>query len=138
MAQEVTNFARFYGILKESYSFAPKVLVEAYKKSVVSRFSGGRTTSLREMTKKEYDEMCDKIEEFAPVPSHTACAALRRQRSVCLNLMRRIGVDTTDWTAINKYCRSSKIAGVEFRELDFDDLYRLSLKLRMILKKQSK
>ena len=50
MAQEVTNFARFYGILKKSYSFATKELGEVFKEEVVSQFSGGRTTSLREMT----------------------------------------------------------------------------------------
>ena len=136
MAQEVTNFARFYGILKKSYSFATKELGEVFQEEVVSQFSGGRTTSLREMTKKEYDEMCDKLEGFTPELLRTVRDELRRHRSVCLNLMQRIGVDTTDWTAINKYCRSPKIAGVEFRELDIDDLDRLSLKLRMILRKQ--
>ena len=138
MKQEVTNFARFYGILKKSYSFATKELGEEFKEGVVSQFSGGRTTSLREMTKKEYDEMCDILEEFTPELFRIARDELRRHRSVCLNLMQRIGVDTTDWTAINKCCRSPKIAGVEFRELDIEDLDRLSLKLRMILKKQSK
>lgn len=136
MAQEVTNFARFYGILKKGYSFATKELGEEFKEGVVSQFSGGRTTSLREMTKKEYDEMCDKLEEFTPELLRTARDELRRHRSVCLNLMQRIGVDTTNWTAINNYCRSPKIAGVEFRELDTEDLGRLSLKLRMILRKQ--
>lgn len=136
MAQEVTNFARFYGILKKSYSFANKELGEEFKEGLVSQFSCGRTTSLREMTKKEYDEMCDKLEEFTPRLLRTARDELRRYRSVCLNLMQRIGVDTTSWQAVNDYCRSPKIAGVEFRDLSVENLDKLSLKLRMILKKQ--
>ena len=31
MAQEVTNFARFYGILKKSYKFATKELGDEFK-----------------------------------------------------------------------------------------------------------
>ena len=62
---------------------------------------------------------------------------LRKSRSVCLRLMQKIGVDTTSWRVVNDYCKSPKIAGADFRVLSIHDLDRLSLKLRMILKKQS-
>ena len=62
MAQEVTNFARFYGILKKNYEFATKELGDEFKEGLVSQFTNGRTTSLRDMTRKEYDRMCVELE----------------------------------------------------------------------------
>ncbi len=62
MEQQVTNYARFYGIVNKHYKFATKELGEEFKEGVVSQFTDGRTTSLREMTRKEYDTMCDKLE----------------------------------------------------------------------------
>ena len=40
------------------------------------------------------------------------------------------------YITINDYCRSPKIAGVPFRELDIEALDKLSIKLRVILKKK--
>lgn len=135
MAQEVTNFGRFYASFnKLSYSDDR----EEFKKSIVMQYTWNRTDSLREMTLKEYNSCCSALEKLIGQDGRRKNLRdeLRRHRSVCLNLMQRIGIDTTDWTAINRYCRSPKIAGTEFRELDTDDLDHLSLKLRMILKKQ--
>ena len=61
---------------------------------------------------------------------------LRKSRSVCLGLLQKIGVDTTCWQAVNDYCKSPKIAGKVFAELDIEELQQLSKKLRMILKKK--
>lgn len=134
MTQEVTNYARFYTLLNRMPYKGDK---EDLKCSLVSEFSHGRTDSLKEVTKLEYNAMCVSMERVVPSEARRRWKEERRRaRSVCLNLMQKIGIDTTDWTAINNYCRSPKIAGVEFRELDIDDLERLSLKLRMILKKQ--
>ena len=53
--QEVTNFARFYSILKR----VPKMGGEDFaKRELVSIGTDGRTESLREMTRKEYDGLC--------------------------------------------------------------------------------
>ena len=50
--QEVTNFARFYSIFKR----VPKIGDNEYlKKEMVSVATGGRTESLKEITRKEYD-----------------------------------------------------------------------------------
>lgn len=136
MTQEVTNYARFYTLLNRMPYKGDK---EDLKCSLVSEFSHGRTDSLKEVTKLEYNAMCVSMERVVPSEARRWWKEERRRaRSVCLNLMQKIGIDTTDWTAINNYCRSPKIAGVEFRELDIEGLGRLSLKLRMILKKQSK
>ena len=131
--QEVTNFARFYSILKR----VPKIGDNEYlKKEMVSVATGGRTESLKEITRKEYDDLCNLLEKRFPEKRNIYVEQRRKKRSSCLKLLQKIGVDTTNWTAINDYCKSPKIAGKVFAELDIEELQQLSIKLRMILKKQ--
>lgn len=137
MAQEVTNFARFYTAFNKLPYDGDR---EEFKNSLVLQYTKERTNSLKDMTRSEYEECCMALEKLSGCDERRKELRneLRHHRSVCLILMQRIGVDTTDWNAVNNFCRSPKITGVEFRELDIDDLEHLSLKLRMILKKQSK
>ncbi len=131
--QEVTNFARFYSILKR----VPKMGGEDFaKRELVSIGTDGRTESLREMTRKEYDALCDLLEKRFPEKRDIYVEQRRKKRSCCLKLLQKIGVDTTSWPAINDYCKSPKIAGKVFAELDIEELQQLSKKLRMILKKK--
>jgi len=131
--QEVTNFARFYSILKR----VPKICDNEYlKKEMVSVATGGRTESLKEITRKEYDDLCNLLEKRFPEKRNIYVEQRRKKRSSCLKLLQKIGVDTTSWTAINNYCKSPKIAGKVFADLDIEELQQLSLKLRMILKKK--
>ena len=131
--QEVTNFARFYSILKR----VPKMGGEDFaKRELVSIGTDGRTESLREMTRKEHDGLCDLLEKRFPEKRDIYVEQRRKKRSSCLKLLQKIGVDTTSWPAINDYCKSPKIAGKVFAELDIEELQQLSKKLRMILKKK--
>lgn len=131
--QEVTNFARFYSILKR----VPKIGDNEYlKKEMVSVATGGRSESLKEITRKEYDDLCNLLEKRFPEKRNIYVEQRRKKRSSCLKLLQKIGVDTTNWTAINNYCKSPKIAGKVFAELGIEELQQLSIKLRMILKKQ--
>ena len=133
MEQQVTNFARFYGILKRM----PKIGDNEYlKKEMVSVATGGRTESLKEITRKEYDDLCNLLEKRFPEKRNIYVEQRRKKRSSCLKLLQKIGVDTTSWPAINDYCKSPKIAGKVFAELDIEELQQLSKKLRMILKKK--
>ena len=133
MEQQVTNFARFYGILKR----VPKIGDNEYlKKEMVSVATGGRTESLKEITRKEYDDLCNLLEKRFPEKRNIYVEQRRKKRSSCLKLLQKIGVDTTSWTAINNFCKSPKIAGKVFADLDIEELQLLSLKLRMILKKK--
>ena len=125
----VTNFVRFYGILKKSYKFATKELGDEFKEGVVSQFTNGRTTSLREMTRKEYDLMCDKLEGATAQLLRSAKDEQRRHRSRCLRLMQMLGIDTTDWTRIKPF--ASKV----FSKLSNEELEQLSVKLRSIQRK---
>lgn len=129
------NYARFYGIVNKGYTFASKELGEEFKKGLVSQFTDGRTTSLREMTRKEYDTMCDTLEGATARLLRTAKETQRRHRSRCLKLMQQAGIDTTDWQRINDFCRHPKIAGKVFAQLNLADLNSLQTKLRAIIRK---
>ena len=135
MTQEVTNFARFYGILKERFTFASKELGEEFKESLVSQFTNGRTTSLREMSLEEYDEMCDRLDGPTALIRKSIEAEHRRLRSRCLRQMQQLGIDTTDWSRINAFCQDPRICGKPFRQLSQEELEQLSVKLRAISRK---
>ena len=116
------NYARFYTLLKK--------LPGADKEVLVSSFTNGRTTSLREMTSEEYDELCASMEELTGWK-----VQVKKARSVCLKLMQQAGIDTTDWQRINDFCRHPRIAGKEFARLTLEELDSLQTKLRSILRK---
>ena len=101
------NYARFYGLLKK--------LPGADKETLVYCTTCGRTTSLREMTSEEYDELCASMEELTGWK-----VQVKKARSVCLKLMQQAGIDTTDWQRINDFCRHPRIAGKEFARLTLE------------------
>ena len=57
MAQEITNYARFYALLGK--------LPGANKETLVYQFTNGRTTHLRLMADSEYRSMCNEMERVA-------------------------------------------------------------------------
>ena len=131
--QKVTNFSRFYGLLRTLPYIGDR---DDLKRDLVSQATSGRTEHLREMTLNEYIQCCKSMERLSV--NRTSSLDLRQKRRLVLNLMKDIGVDTTDWDMINKFCISKKISGKKFRNLDIDELENVSLRLRMILNKQEK
>ncbi|MCE2616089.1 hypothetical protein [Phocaeicola oris] len=123
------NYARFYTLLKK--------LPDADKETLVAQYTGGRTTSLRETTLQEYKTMCDDMQQVAGYDERMAALRkeLRRRRSVCLKLMQRLGIDTTDWAAIDNFCMHPRIAGKLFRQISAEELDALAIKLRAIDRK---
>ena len=124
------NYARFYTLLKK--------MPGADKETLVEQYTNGRTSSLRETTRQEYDRMCRDMER------ETGCdefvegirRQLRRKRSVCLKLMQQLGIDTTDWNRVNAFCEDARIAGKAFRHISIDELEALAVKLRAIKRKK--
>lgn len=100
------------------------------KTALVAQFTEHRTTSLKEMTRKEYDAMCASLEERTGWKEQ-----LKKKRSLCLKLMQKAGVDTTDWQRINDFCQNPRIAGKVFAQLGLKDLDALQVKLRAIMGK---
>lgn len=116
------NYARFFGLLAKL-----PVHNEQMKEEFVSVFTEERTSSLKEMTSTEYDRMCDALEV-----SLNSKSQLRGFRSTALNVMQRIGIDTTDWARINAFCEDKRIAGKAFYHLTEPELVILTVKLRSI------
>ena len=122
----VQNYHRFYASLNR----LPGGNTEDMKESLVWSFTDGRTTSLKEMTQNEYNAMCASLEERTGWKEQ-----LKKKRSVCLKLMQKSGIDTTDWQRINAFCEDPRIAGKEFARLTSEELEKISVKLRSIQRK---
>ena len=135
--QEITNFARFYTLFNKIPCSGDR---EEFKKEMVSNATLGRTDSLREVTRREYQDLCEALEKVCPSSERekaleAAREELRRQRSICLRLMQKLGIDTTDWTRINAFCQDGRIAGKQFRDITSEELEQLAKKLRSIERK---
>ena len=132
MTQQVTNFARFYAVFNLLPATGDR---EDRKRSIVGQYTRNRTDSLREMTRREYEDCCAALERLTGRDRDLIRAELRRRRSACLHLMQLMGIDTTDWTCVSEFCSQPRIAGKEFRRLDTEELDILAVKLRAIRRK---
>ena len=128
MANE-RNYARFYTLLKK--------LPGADKETLVEQYTNGRTTSLRETTRQEYDRMCRDMERETGYDEFVEDIRrqLRRKRSEVLKLMQQLGIDTTNWNRVDAFCEDVRIAGKAFRHISIDELEALAVKLRIIERK---
>lgn len=120
------NYARFYTLLRK--------LPGADKETLVYQFTKGRTSSLREMSDGEYRMMCNEMERVSGEDARREAwlKALKRRRSVCLKLMQELGIDTTDWSRVDDFCRHPRIAAKMFRQIGVEELENLAVKLRAI------
>lgn len=124
------NYARFYALLKQ--------LPHADKDTLVWQYTQGRTKSLKEASKWEYDVMCRDMERVVNNDNNVALkqAALRKARSGVLHQLQIYGLDTTDWATVDAFCKNPRIAGKLFRELTIKDLNEVNKKIRVIIKKE--
>lgn len=127
MAQEVTNFARFYASFNRLPCGGDR---DDMKRDLVRQWTWNRTDSLREMTKAEYNACCEAMERLTGRKDKQ-----KAKRSLCLKLMQKLGIDTTDWTRINAFCQDQRIAGKVFARLTIEELDALAEKLRAIQRK---
>ncbi len=134
MAQEITNFARFYGVFNKLSYKGDK---EELKSDLVRQATNGRTESLREVTRREYEDLCSSLERTVPgaAVQSAIMAELKRQRSIALHQMQKMGVDTTDWNRINALCKDQRIAGKLFGQMTAEELAAMTVKLRAIERK---
>lgn len=127
MAQEVTNFARFYASFNQLPCSGDR---DDMKRDLVRQWTWNRTDSLREMTKAEYDGCCNALERITGRKDEQ-----KKKRSQCLKLMQKMGIDTSDWTRVNAFCQDQRIAGKVFAQLTNEELDALADKLRAIQRK---
>ncbi len=127
MAQQVTNFGRFYTAVRALDPIGDR---DDVKKSLVYQYTDGRTDSLREMTRAEYDRCCEDLERKTGQKDE-----LRKERSATLKLMQKMGVDTTDWGRVNLLCRDARIIGKDFYYITAEEHKELRRKLKSIERK---
>ena len=134
MAQEVTNFARFYALFNKLPYQGDR---EEFKKQIVLQYTWNRTDSLKEMTAKEYEVCCTALEKLSGQDEwrQKLREELRRKRSVCLKLMQQLGIDTTDWNRVNEFCNPDGKAVKPFVQVSTAELEQLAIKLRAIQRK---
>lgn len=126
------NYARFYALLKQS--------PYADKEELVYQYTLGRTKSLKETTRQEYEAMCQDMERVLDYDNRREQErkALRKARSGVLHQLQLYGIDTTDWGVIDAFCKNPRIAGKTFRKLTIEELNSANTKIRVIIKKQNK
>ncbi len=127
MKQQITNFGRFYTAVRALNPIGDR---DEIKKSLVYQYTNGRTDSLREMSKSEYDCCCEDLERKAGRQDE-----LRKERSKTLKLMQQMGVDTTDWGRVNLLCRDARIIGKDFYHITAEEHRELRRKLKSIERK---
>lgn len=128
------NYARFYALLNR----LPTADREELKAELVRQYTGGRTDSLREMADGEYDGLCEAMQRMDSGwrAREAYREELRYRRSVCLKLMQKRGIDTTDWGRVDAFCLDPRISGKRFARLSTEELQGLAVKLRMIARRQ--
>lgn len=134
--KQITNFARFYAAFNRVPCPTDR---DEMKKLLVLQYTDGRTDSLREVRRGEYEAMCIEVEKRAlPDPARQMRRnALRMLRSQVLHQMQLYGVDTSDWTIVDRFCQDRRIAGKTFRSLHGDELEALYRKLRAMRQKKN-
>lgn len=132
--KKVKNFARFYAL----FSKLPGADQEL-KEELVNTFTNERTTSLREMYVSEYNLMCDAIQSRqGGSTKKSGSGDLKKQRSAVLHRLQMLGVNTADWSEVDKFCLNSRIAGKKFYNLTAEELALMVPKLQAIARKPAK
>jgi hypothetical protein len=125
---KVRNFAQFFSLFYKMEN--PD---EELKCELVGTFTGGRTTSLREMWMDEYEEMCKSM--VASQYGQTwevYIAEIKSLRSAVLTRLQGLGVSTVGFADVDNYCLDPRIAGKKFNQLSKEELKRLIRKLGAI------
>lgn len=133
MKTKPTTYSRFYALLARMAGEREQI-----KEALVSRFTNGRTTSLREMKANEYDAMCAAMEAEVKHPGMTEFEyqkELKRLRSAALHRMQKMGIDTADWSAVDAFCSQPRIAKKRFSQLELAELEVLIAKLEAMRRK---
>jgi hypothetical protein len=130
--------ARFYGLLAKMNG--------ADKDDIVWQYSDMLTTSLSEFLSKKPQKYARMIVDLQQIVD--SCPKndtekeklvkdreLKKRRSAILVRLQRYGIDTTNWTEVNRFMRQPKIAGKTLGEMSIEEMNRLISKLESILTK---
>lgn len=117
-----TNYAAFYALLKS--------MPGASKEDLVLQWTNGRTSSLKEMSEREYSLMIRQLRQQVENLEEK-----KKARSAVLKQFQLYAIDTTDWDAVDRFCCNARIAGKPFRHLSIPELKSLRVKMLSIRNK---
>lgn len=110
---------------------------EDLRHSIIMAHTDHRTDSLRMLSEREYNNLCESIErkvrDLKVRQPKREC--LKKKRRTVLVLLSSYGIDTTSWEEVNRFCQQKQIAGKLFSKLTAEELDNLSRKMRSILGK---
>ena len=118
--------------------YSAQCIDDEQKRAILLDLTDGRTNTTKELTYSEAMYLCGYLNGAKKENRDLTITEreIRRRRSAVLKRVQQIGVDTTDWGAVNAFCLDTRIAGKKFRELDGEELLLLIPKLESILKKK--
>lgn len=122
------NIRRFYALLGKLHLDDAAEM----KNTMVLDISRGRTTHLHDLSAEEMTLLLLSLERTV---DDVRSSQLKKARSLCLHLMQKLGIDTTDWNRVNAFCRDLRIAGKDFYPLSLPELEALARKLRAMGRK---
>jgi hypothetical protein len=94
---------------------------------MIYRFTGGRTTSIRDLSTKELEQFCNRLQEKTADRE----ILMRQKRSVVLTLATRTGIKEPDsWTNFNRWMLNSSKYKKALTEYDFEELDELTAQFR--------
>lgn len=125
MATNTRNYARFYALLKQMPG-------KVEKDDLIWQFTGMRTNSLRDMTDTEYDRLVNHMVGIVD-QNQPDEKVIKKLRSGILTRLQRHGVNTADWTAVNRFMLNPRIAGKALYQMSIDEMQRLIPRLEQIL-----
>ena len=103
---------------------------EEFRQNLIWQCTNGRTTSLKELTRGEYETCCQALEKLTGLD-----AKRKKLRSQVLTQMGRLDINSNDWAQVNSFCQQPRIAGKPFARLSIEELENLSVKLRALKSK---
>lgn len=127
-------YTQFWALL----SLLPCENRDDLKEQLVMQYTGGRTASLRDMKVDEYKQMIRAMENETDRNARKSPenpAILKKKRSAVLHQMDILGVDTSDWEAVDRFCLQKRITGKRFCRLDSGELDAFYRRLKAILSK---
>jgi hypothetical protein len=115
---------KFHALLRETE-------MESYRKDIIEGYG---VESARDLTD---DDLKHAVDHLTQIKASALNYQLRKLRSVVLTLLQKLGIYSTnnDWTAVNNYLLSPRIAGKMLFELNETQLEALIIKLNSILAK---
>lgn len=120
------NIRRFYALLGKLHLDDAAEM----KNNMVLDVSRGRTTHLHDLSAQEMALLLLSLERTVEQTRKQSDERVKKARSLCLHLMQRLGIDTTDWNRVNAFCQDRRIAGKVLYLLTLSELETLARKLR--------